>query len=244
MRPSGKLKGARDFARGLPSAEAGIYQGPARSSRLRDKTASLRVRDPPLLRYCRVCTRERHAAHSSERAVPQPKRATSRDRLLVEEEHLPAAAALCCVRELRRELSARGSTSKPSAATSAFSASSCVHFEQQLDRTLVLRTPSSDGRALVSPPAHATVKPCSPRSRRSLVQRRRTAAARGERTNANPGRRICSRQAEAARTKLAAGSERGMESACADHDKCAGSKATAGGNCRPGCLETFHLRRE
>ena len=93
-------------------------------------------------------------------------------------------------------------------------------------------------------PAHATVKPCSPRSRRSLVQRRRTAAARGERTNANPGRRICSRQAEAARTKLAAGSERGMESACADHDKCAGSKATAGGNCRPGCLETFHLRRE
>jgi hypothetical protein len=51
---------------------------------------------------------------------------------------LPAAAALCRVRELRRELSARGSTSKPSAAASALSASSCVHFEQQLDRTLVL----------------------------------------------------------------------------------------------------------
>ncbi len=70
--------------------------------------------------------------------LPQPKRATSRDRLLVEEEHLPAAAALCCVRELRRELPDRGSTSKPLAATSAFSASSCVHFEQQVDRTLVL----------------------------------------------------------------------------------------------------------
>jgi hypothetical protein len=44
-----------------------------------------------------------------------------------------------------------------------------------------------------------------------------------------PGKRICSGQIEAARTKLEAGSERKMESACADHHKCVGSKATAGG---------------
>jgi hypothetical protein len=36
------------------------------------------------------------------------------------------------------------------------------------------------------------------------------------------------RWTQAARTKLEAGSERKMESACADHHKCAGSKATAG----------------
>jgi hypothetical protein len=47
-----------------------------------------------------------------------------------------------------------------------------------------------------------------------------------------PGKRICSRQTDDARTKLAAGSERTMESACADHHKCVGSKATAGGNAR------------
>jgi hypothetical protein len=40
---------------------------------------------------------------------------------------LPAAAAICCVRKLHRELSARSSTSKPLAAASAFSASSCVY---------------------------------------------------------------------------------------------------------------------
>jgi len=91
-------------------------------------------------------------------------------------------------------------------------------------------------------PAHATVKQSSPRSRRSLVQRRRTAAAPAERTNANLGKRICSRQTDDARTKLAAGSERRMESACADHHKCVRSKATAGGKCRPGCMETSHLR--
>ena len=44
-----------------------------------------------------------------------------------------------------------------------------------------------------------------------------------------PGKGICSRQIEAARAKLEAGSERKMESACADHHKCVGSKATSRG---------------
>ena len=110
---------------------------------------------------------------------------------------LPAAAAICCVRKLHRELSARSSTSKPLAAASAFSASSCFQFRAA---TGPHARPSSDGPALIAyaeqSPANATVKQSSPRSRRSLVQRRRTAAASGERTNANLGKRICLRQTE------------------------------------------------
>ena len=59
-----------------------------------------------------------------------------------------------------------------------------------------------------------------------------------------PGKRICSRQTDDARTKLAAGSKRRMESACADHHKCLGSKATAEEMSAwlHGCIETSHLR--
>ena len=158
------------------------------------------------------------------------------------------AAELRCVRGLRRERSARGSTSKPLAAASGPSASSCISSFRAAGlhaRSSFLRGPTLIAYAeQLQSPAHATVKRCSPRSRRSLVERRRTAAAPGQKKNANPGKRICSRQTEAARTKLEAGSERKMESSYADHHKCTGSEGYSSGKCRPGCMETSHLRRE
>ncbi len=92
----------------------------------------------------------------------------------------------------------------------AFSASSCVYSFRAVGPHA---RPSSEGPALIAyaeqSAAHATVKQSSPRWRRSLVQRRRTAAAPGERTNANLGKRIYSRQTDDARTKLAAGKKDG-----------------------------------
>jgi hypothetical protein len=183
---------------------------------VRDQSAGIRARgafDSLFERACPTVTQTSYFAPS-----------------LVEEERVPVAAELRCVRELRRERSARGSTSKPLAAASGPSASSCISSFRAAG---LHARPSSRGPALVAyaeqSPAHATVKRCSPRSRRSLVERRRTAAAPGQKKNANPGKRICSRQTEAARTKLKAGSERKMESSYADHHKCAGSEGYSSG---------------
>jgi hypothetical protein len=205
---------------------------------VRQKRPAPAIRPRPWIGRRPVCGHT--CSHSSERAVPQPQRAASR-----EEEPL----AGCCCDLLRPKAPPRALGSQL-----YLEALGCSQRVLGLLLHLFNRAagpharPSSEGPALIAyaeqSPAHATVKQSSPRSRRSLVQRRRTAAASGERTNANLGKRICSRQTDDARTKLAAGSERRMESACADHLKCVGSKATAGGKCWPGCMETFHLRRE
>ena len=154
MRPGGTLKSARNLARGLACPAQRLTKDPhaphARHRaldplRLREPAtrarSGLRVRDPPLPRYCRVCTRERHAAHSSERACRNPHERPRAIAHSSRRSRLPAAAALLCVRELRRELSARSSSSRRSPrlqpARSRLPLAS-VHFEQQLDRTLVL----------------------------------------------------------------------------------------------------------
>jgi hypothetical protein len=134
------------------------------------------------------------------------------------------AAALGCVRELRRELVARSSTSRPLAAASAFSASSCVTSFRAAGPHARL---SSDGSALIAyaeqSPASATAKQAFPRSqrrslprsqRRSLVERRRTAAAPGERECEPREDNLLAADrggCQAASTTLEAGSERKTE---------------------------------
>jgi hypothetical protein len=118
----------------------------------------------------------------------------------------------------------------------SFSASSCVTTFRAAGPHA---RPSSDGSALIAyaeqSPAYATAKQASPRSqRRSLVERRRTAAAPGERKNANPGKRICSRQRPRAtpsgKNHVESRIGKKMERRYAGHHRCAGSKATAGKN--------------
>ena len=117
------------------------------------------------------------------------------------------------------------------AAAGALSASSCVSSFRAAGPHA---RPSSDGLSLIAYaeqcPAYAKARQSFPRSRRSLVERRRTAAAPGERKMRIPDRESAPgrpRRTQAARGKLEAGSERKMESIHADNHKCAGSKAAA-----------------
>ena len=162
MRPGGTLKGARNLARGLAcplptgSAEAGIL--PRTRTLLTPGTARLirsvsvsprreRAQDSESGGTLRVsCPVTAECAHESatrriRASVPSATQTSDLARSLTRRGGAACRLLLLCVRELRRELSARSSSSRRSPrlqpARSRLPLAS-VHFEQQLDRTLVL----------------------------------------------------------------------------------------------------------
>ncbi len=157
---------------------------------------------------------------------------------------MPAAAALCCARE-GAPPRARSPTSKPLAATLAYSASSCI---SSFRAPGLQARPSSDGPSSMvayaeQSPAYATAKQSFPRSRRRSL---RTAAAPGDRENANLGKGACSRQSKAdpsCKNQVGGGIGKKKERSYADHHRRAGQQQGRRLQqprkiCQPGCMSS------